>query len=238
MLNKRGFTIIELMIAMSFLSVLLISITIVTIQVGKTYSRGMTMHQLNQSGRTLMDAIRRDFLQANTRSIVNAEQPVVSILGADGSTVVGGRICLGGVSYVWNLAKAIDNKIVGDGVTVFDQGEGSRTVNMVRVEDEGGRLCKANATGKYQSQIDRSKATELLREPGSDDAVLAVHKLDTIRVTNIDNRESLYKVTFTLGTNTLSELTSAGRCLEPSNIDANPEFCAINNFQMIVRTNG
>jgi prepilin-type N-terminal cleavage/methylation domain-containing protein len=66
---KKGFTLIELMLAMSFISVLLLSIAMVGIQAGKMYSRGIVLRDVNQAGRDISDTIRRDFLQANAEKI-------------------------------------------------------------------------------------------------------------------------------------------------------------------------
>ena len=57
---QRGFTIIELMLAMTFVSFLLMAIAMVTVQVGKTYNRGLTLKTVNQSGRDITDSIRSD----------------------------------------------------------------------------------------------------------------------------------------------------------------------------------
>jgi prepilin-type N-terminal cleavage/methylation domain-containing protein len=60
---KKGFTLIELMLAMSFISVLLLSIAMVGIQAGKMYSRGIVLRDVNQAGRDISDTIRRIFFK-------------------------------------------------------------------------------------------------------------------------------------------------------------------------------
>ena len=50
---KKGFTLIELMLAMSFISVLLLSIAMVGIQAGKMYSRGIVLRDVNKAGRDI-----------------------------------------------------------------------------------------------------------------------------------------------------------------------------------------
>ena len=68
---NSGFTLVELMLAMAFVSVLLLSVAMVAVQAGKIYNRGTVMKTVNQSGRTISDVIRRDFLQSSATKIVN-----------------------------------------------------------------------------------------------------------------------------------------------------------------------
>lgn len=67
--RRHGFTLIELMLAMAFVSVLLLAIATIAIQAGKLYNRGLTLKSINQSGREIGDILRRDFLQANAGKI-------------------------------------------------------------------------------------------------------------------------------------------------------------------------
>ena len=104
--RRHGFTLIELMLAMAFVSVLLLAIATIAIQAGKLYNRGLTLKSINQSGREIGDTLRRDFLQANAGKISgNANSAVVMVQagGADRS----GRLCLGDYSYVWNVPKVV-----------------------------------------------------------------------------------------------------------------------------------
>ena len=66
---KYGFTIIELTLAMAFISVLLISIVLVSIQAGKMYNRGIILRGVNQAGRDIDTVMRQDFLQTDSSQI-------------------------------------------------------------------------------------------------------------------------------------------------------------------------
>ena len=59
---NRGFTLVELLLAMAGVAVLLISITVTTIQLTNMYHKGITIKSINQSGREVGDLIRRDGL--------------------------------------------------------------------------------------------------------------------------------------------------------------------------------
>ena len=95
--DKQGFTLVELMLAMAFISILLLSITMVGIQAGRMYSRGVVLRDINQAGRDISDTIRRDFLQANANKIDSSGLRV-----PNNSSWATGRLCLGSHSYVWN----------------------------------------------------------------------------------------------------------------------------------------
>ena len=102
--DKQGFTLVELMLAMAFISILLLSITMVGIQAGRMYSRGVVLRDINQAGRDISDTIRRDFLQANANKIDSSGLRV-----PNNSSWATGRLCLGSHSYVWNNPRYLDD---------------------------------------------------------------------------------------------------------------------------------
>lgn len=225
--RSRGFTIIELMLAMSFISVLLLAIAMAGIQAGKLYNKGLVLQGVNQAGQDIGSVLRRDFLQANAQMIASYE------------TVSTGRLCLGGYSYLWNLP------LEGGGVTGGDRivDSSGDLINFVRIADSGGGMCQPTSGGAYSNTLPAgSTPTHLLRQ-GSDDTGLdlAVHLLKAIPVTSpAGSAEALYAVEYIIGTTELSEInTSSHRCgPSGSGERVDDEFCAINNFEMIVRTNG
>jgi len=58
--SLAGFTIVELMIATSVFSVILLLITFGLIQVGRTYYKGITLTKTQNAARTIMDIISQD----------------------------------------------------------------------------------------------------------------------------------------------------------------------------------
>lgn len=243
--NRTGFTLVELMLAMAFVSMLLLSITMTAIQAGRIYNRGMVLRTVNQSGRDISDSIRRDFLQTNATKITtpeggSADSPVVVV--EEGGSQISGRFCLGQYSYVWNTAETLDQKDLSNPSVVYttDGGADKTSVSLVRVEDRDGQLCQRDiSTSRYPSAINITSATHLLTPIGADDVVIAVHDMKITRMTDSDGSEQLYRIQFTLGTSEMSEInTLDGTCKPPDDEQANADFCAINNFDMIVRTNG
>lgn len=239
--RRYGFTLVELMLAMAFVSVLLLAIATIAIQAGKLYNRGLTLKSINQSGREISDSLRRDFLQANAGKISgNANSAVVMVQA--GGTDRSGRLCLGDYSYVWNVPKVVSGEVkAGAGIITEVGGPHSgRPINFARVIDPDGMLCQKNeTTGAYMSTVATDKVTHLLKPAGSNDVVLAIHQMKAARVAGDSGADSLYRLEFVLGTSQLEAVNTAnGTCKPPADNSENLDFCAINSFEMIVRTNG
>lgn len=220
--RNRGFTIIELMLAMAFLSMLLMAIAVATIHIAKLYDRGMAMRTVNQSGRDLVASIKRD-----ARSFGSLTEYMVDPASDTNSL---GRLCLGTVSYLWNDP---DRLRAGNGVRYKTSGGAMLDqIVMARVSDVGGSYCRKNALGNYNSNVFNDQATELLK---SSDHDLAVHdfKFDD-NFLSAAGRNQLYRITFTLGTNQEGTIDSSLSCKPPGDIDSNFNFCAVNNFELMV----
>jgi hypothetical protein len=79
--------------------------------------------------------------------------------------------------------------------------------------------------------------TNLLDAKGGD-AVLSIHSFTVTKLEGQpDASEVLYKISYTIGTSELGALDSQS-CKPPADSASNDSFCAINNFEIIVRTNG
>ena len=106
--KTRGFTLIELMLAMTFIAFLLVAIAMVTVQISNIYNKGITLREVNQAGRSVADEIQRSI----SSSIPFDVTPKVDASPATAASkyVVrdgGGRLCLGQYTYAWNYGKSI-----------------------------------------------------------------------------------------------------------------------------------
>lgn len=119
--TDAGFTLVELMLAMAFVAFLLIFIVFATIEVMGNYNKGLAVKEINQTSRTIVEEMGR--LVRST----NAEAINTSKLGD-------GRVCFGGVSYVWNIRG-------GDGDASPNRYTDNSLVTMARVEDASGTVC-------------------------------------------------------------------------------------------------
>lgn len=91
--NKRGFTLIELMLAMTFVSALLLAIAMTVIQISNVYTRGLTLKEVNQAGRTISTELKRGISQSAPFAVPGPKYVVQPW---------GGRLCVGQYSYIWN----------------------------------------------------------------------------------------------------------------------------------------
>lgn len=235
--QQRGFTIIELLLAMGFISMLLLAIVITGVQAGRMYNKGTVLQSVNQAGRDISDMVRRDFLQSDARLVSGAGTNPVIIL-QDGGHARSGRFCLGGYSYLWN----IPNNAAGAPSAAIVRDARNDPISFVRVVDEGGSLCQESG-GVYMSRLlDDSKVTHLLgrHAAGGGRMGLALYSLSVTPVTSTTERsEALYRIQYTVGTDEIREINTGNQlCKPPNDSEANDEFCAINQFEMIARTNG
>ncbi len=225
--NKAsGFTIVELLLAMTFVAILLLVIAITVIQIGNMYNRGLTLRSVDQSGRVITADIRRTINQSQPFSLENnylsQKNPDSELSEPDG-----GRLCTGTYTYVWNIGKAI---AAGSPVNVYDNGE--EEIRLARVKDNGGVYCLlANAT----EPIIKDDAVELL---SGGDVNLAIQSLSIEEIPSTFNvGQALYRIVLEIGTNdqdainqdvTLNSIDTS--CKPPSDDDSNLDFCAVNKF--------
>lgn len=223
--KERGFTLVELNLAMVSVAVLVIAVALVTINVTKINQHGVLLKSINQTGREVMDMLERDFAAARTDK--------VEYVAPTASTGVG-RLCLGTVSYVFNTAQAL-NGIGGptiQDVTVTP----SRTITLVRMDDKDGTWCQQPGGVFTKSAVSAGdRAVELLQ---ADTVPVAVHEL-AVRplATSSDTQQSLQELRLLIGTNELNTV-DAGTCRPPTDHQSNFDECVVREFRTIIRSNG
>ncbi len=224
--KQKGFTLIELMLAMAFIAALLLAIALTIIQIGSIYNRGMTLKEVNQSARAISDELNR--------SVASSEAFTLSTKYIPLST--GGRLCLGQYSYIWNYAKSYADSTRAQyaDTTVNTKGP----IRFVKVPDGAGYYCTLQSTGKYPNiQLsDTSKATELLK---AGDRTLSIHQFQITSGTNaVDTTtgQQLYSISFTIGTGDVTALTpDMTSCLPPSDPNSDFAYCTVQQFKLVVR---
>lgn len=137
--RSSGFTLIELMFALSFVAFLLIFTVFATVQIMRSYGKGVTIKEINQAARGVVEDMSRVARATNGQSI-------------NVSAVNQGRLCFGGVSYIWNTQGGNNN--------VYDD---NSAVSLARVDDPAGALCNITDPGPPQLPlITRANATPIL----------------------------------------------------------------------------
>lgn len=96
--RQRGFTIIELMLAMAFLSFVLMFIVMSLVQVMRVYNHGLSSKQVNQSGRSIAAELQRAIQNSNPGEIV-----ISRVNNAQ-------RLCVSGYGFVWNNGTSNANR--------------------------------------------------------------------------------------------------------------------------------
>lgn len=226
--NRKGFTIVELMIAMAFISFLLLAIAAAIMQIGAIYNKGVTMKSVNQVGRIIVADMRRTIGAAPVLNVNPTDsgsnfklqdrnrgsQPTVDYEG--------GRLCTGAYSYIWNIGKYITddpteqrNKYMGTDI--------GKPLRFVRVIDPDASSCKGSA----DDPVDYSKATELLSEVN-----LSVQKFDIKRVNSSRvGGNALYQVSIFISDSDQTAINTVDISCNPPSEDASyEEYCAVNEF--------
>lgn len=232
--SKRGFTLVELMIAMAFIAVLLIMIATVVIMTSRIYTQGITIRTVNQEGRLLVEDMRRTMSQAVTipaRNIITSHADY-------------GILCTGKYTYLWSYGKTFRPDGSSTSPLKYTLDPGSPTVVFAKVNDTDAMVCENwhKDRGALPS-LSKNTSFSLL---DNGDRELAIHRAD------ISGSEQLgiYHLVLTIGTNdptTIQYNTSSGtapgtigqlggQCRPPSDSDGQEDYCAVNVFDFVVRT--
>lgn len=226
---QRGFTIVELLLAMTFVSILMLSIALVVIQVSNIYNKGLTLRAVDQTGRAVSADIQRVLGQA---------EPLASLQGAfivqrgnaaaETDDAKGGRFCTGEFTYIWNYGVALDEANY-DPINTYrtNPNDEEKELRFVRIRDDDAYYC-TNDGGL--PPVSPDGAIELLAEG---DRNLVVHDFSVEQIAYDPLlSQALYRVRMQLGTNDQAALTSADRsCKPPSEESAFQDFCAVNIFE-------
>lgn len=222
-----GFTLVELMLAMTFISILLLAIAMTTIQISNIYNKGITLREVNQVGRSVSEDIQRSIGASTPFDVTPKEDDSPDT--ASSKYVVrpgGGRLCLGSYTYAWNYGKALAG---GQGVSLYNEYTDEKPVNFVKVADPQGALCDNPALN-----IKKSDATELV---SAGDRDLVVHNF-TIQKTadDADAEQAMYAISMLIGTNDREQLTANdASCKPPASGVGNEDYCSVNQFDIIAR---
>jgi prepilin-type N-terminal cleavage/methylation domain-containing protein len=101
-MNQKGFTIIELLIAMSVFSFVMLIATSGLIRIGQIYYKGIIVSKTQDTSRAIIEEITRE-VQFSSSGIVSHD----GFYGASPlNTVAIKSICIGGMKYTWVVDRA------------------------------------------------------------------------------------------------------------------------------------
>jgi len=226
--KTSGFTLIELMLSMTFISVLLVAIAMTAIQISNIYNKGITLREVNQAGRAVSSELQRSIASSVPFDVTPKSD---NSPGTENSKYVvrdgGGRLCLGNYSYAWNYGKAL---VGGAGApAIYNKYDDNTPVRFAKVEDAGGALCS-----DVNLAVTKAKATELL---STGDRELVLHSF-AVTETSSDpsTNQALYAITMVIGTNDRQQLTTDdASCKPPSAGVGDENYCSVNQWDIIAR---
>ena len=122
--KQSGFTLIEVSTALIFVGFIIFILAATTVNIVRSYNKGIWLAQINQAGQQMNSDIgdKARYSPAATVDTINR------------------RMCINGVSYLWNTQQDIDNSNGGDNV-YFDK----TPIRLARIDDPKGEYC-SNST--------------------------------------------------------------------------------------------
>jgi type II secretory pathway pseudopilin PulG len=229
--KNLGFTLVELMLAMSFAAVLLIAIAMTVMQIGNIYERGITLKEVDQSGRAIASELQKNINDNESFKLNSC--PYSSTLAPNCNfvdTTWGGRLCIGQYSYIWNNGDVIKSNPAN--LNRYAAPDQNKSIRFLKVIDPGGTYCSTS-----NMAVAIGSATELLSVSQHD---LAIHGFKIIQsASDSMTGQQLYSIIFLLGTNDQSAIKyTAGqdpRCKTPNEAGADQTYCSINKFNVLTR---
>lgn len=121
--KQSGFTLIEVSTALIFVGFIIFILAATTVNIVRSYNKGIWLAQINQAGQQMNSDIG-DKARYSPAATVKAKER---------------RMCINGVSYLWNTQKDIDDNGAGDNVYY---GSGGTPIRLARIDDPNGDYCR------------------------------------------------------------------------------------------------
>ena len=235
--NKKGFTIVELMLAMTFVSLLAVGISVAIIQMSDLTTKGNTLRELNTINRAVNDDFKRSF---NSSGLISGWGVSTNHSTSAGDNVYfvkannAGAFCSGKFSYLWNNGQHLSTGILTPGATVGVRyaGAGARdtSIRLIRVNDRTRLYCRNLSSW---TSIPRGSGTVEVFSAGETNMMLFDIDFRKNRE-SVATGQSIIQISYTLGTARDDGRTRFQNC-EGSNDDIR---CAAGQFTTVVRTLG
>lgn len=244
--HKKGFTIIEITLAMTFLAILMVSIATLIMRVTNIYQKGLAMRAINATGTEIIEDITRTVGAASYLLDIHSQD---AELGGNGVmeydnnyklvekyyydyTVYNenhngknfnvqyfGVLCTGDYSYIWNTARALDPDFTTKNFITVN----GEKVKMVRVYDREQTQCNKDKNGSVANLAKRNYLPVTINVPAD----------NVVELINNDEMDlALYEFNITPATQsaiTRQSFISANFILATRqggiNINANGDFC-------------
>lgn len=235
--NTKGFTLVELMLAMTFISVLILSIALTVMQVSGIYYKGMTLKQVNQAGRDISNDLRRTL---SAQQEIDPATDYVEV--SDGTNRIGGRLCVGKITYLWNYGEAIQKGSSSLLLRSSVDTSGDNFIRLGKIQDPTRSYCaKDPKTGVIAKKaIPSTEFTRYNTVLGDGDSSLNIYKLDRpiapTQAYDPATKQRLYTLNFTIGSGDYETMMpDFSRCKDPGILGADLQYCMVEQFGIVVR---
>lgn len=165
MTNKKGFTIVELMLAMAFLATMLVGIASLVMRITSIYQKGLAIRSVNANGREIVSDLTRTISASRVTVSINPEVPSdgkieqthidearadyyvsTATSAAKGNRQMGGVFCTGDYSYIWNTA---DNLRIVRGTNDRLKNKIYTDIDINTILDKGVYVIKVGNPAQY-----------------------------------------------------------------------------------------
>lgn len=232
--TKKGFTIMELMLAMGVIAFLLISVAGLIIQMTNTITRGTTYKDLNTAARTINTDFTKTFNSSSILDGWNGELNETDFYRTNASGQ-SGAFCTGTVSYLWNTnLKDEKGAEASQRITYVD----GSLVRLTKVRDHTKSYCSkdAQSTGGLWGRVPRDNTVTDVLTAG--EINLQLHKISFTTSPNLKSTSSnqmIINISYILGTPDNNDINVSTYNCE-GNVKSS--YCAVNRFDLTVRTLG
>lgn len=117
--KQNGFTLIEVSTALIFVGFIIFILAATTVNIVRSYNKGIWLAQINQAGQQMNSDIGDKARYSGVADVKAKER----------------RMCINGVSYLWNTQKEINNN---PGSNVYLDGT---PIRLARIEDKNSEYC-------------------------------------------------------------------------------------------------
>lgn len=118
--KESGFTLIEVSTALIFVGFIIFILAATTVNIVRSYNKGIWLAQINQAGQQMNSDIGDKARYSPAATVKTGER----------------RMCINGVSYLWNTQQDIDNGKQGH--NVYSDGI---PIRLARIDDPSGDYC-------------------------------------------------------------------------------------------------
>lgn len=206
--RQAGFTIIELTLAMAFLSMIFLLVALVTMQLLSTYNRGLAIKQINEVG----SAIMSDINQVSNSGLTTQFSAGSSF------------ICIGDTGYYWNNLHTLNTD--GPHYYFSDDHQAIGVVKTNNTTDLAGLNCDGVPLSA-DKPVDRSQVTSLVGDN--------VRVID-LTTRNDSANSHLHQINLTIGT--YSPDGSNQPIFQDGHWQCPPtsigQFCAVDTFKTVI----